>query len=279
MKYLFSEYGFQKEATLFRRLLYGFMIVKCFYWLADFDLLFGPESIVHKNSIHLSFIKSTAFLLFNSDSAFMSYAALIGGIVLSLYAFFFKSFSRLVAFTVWFLLVNIDNKIYPTLTGGDFLFQQLLFFNIFLSNFSLGKTEIGNELDKAIHNTGVAAIKIQICIVYFVAGLAKLMDADWQNGMALIQTFMINDFSLPFYYNNVEGSSVILKMMNYFIIAYQVSFPILIWIKKTKKQFLAFGVLQHLFIALVMGLPSFGFIMIIAYSIFYAPAFKFKNSL
>jgi len=37
---------------------------------------------------------------------------------------------------------------------------------------------------------------------------------------------------------------------------------------------LLLGIIQHLFIAFVLGLPSFGFMMIISYAIFYVPIKK-----
>jgi hypothetical protein len=275
--YLFAEYHSQRESKLLRKLLYGFVIFKCLYWFLDFSLLFGENSLVYKNSVQLSSLKSTAFILFNSGSVGLAYGFLIVAIVFSGFGLINNLFSRMTACVVWFMIINIDNAIYPTLTGGDFLLQQLLFFNIFLSGYKMNFTEAQSDTDKAFHNTGVLALKIQICLVYFMSALAKLLDADWESGNALSQTFMIHDFSLPFLYNNLNGSSLMLMILSYLIISYQMCFPVMIWFKKIKKPFLAFGVLQHLFIALVMGLPTFGFIMIIAYSIFYAPTFKSKN--
>lgn len=279
LKYLFTEYNSKNEANLLRKLLYVFVIFKCLYWFMDIDLLFGNESLVYKNNVHLSTLKSTAFILFNSESTGMVYSFLIGALLFSGLGLINNYFSRLTAFVIWFIVVNIDNSIYPTLTGGDFLFQQLLFFNIFLSGFRPNYTEVQLEVEKAFHNAGVAALKIQICLVYLMSALSKLIDADWQSGEAVAQTFLVHDFSLPVLYNNIKSGSFILSLITYLIIAYQITFPIFIWMNKLKKPFLAFGILQHLIIAFIMGLPTFGFIMIIAYSIFYAPAFLLKKSL
>ena len=279
MKYLFTDYNSVREAKLLRQLLYTLVIAKCVFWLIDFDVLFGLDSIIYKNNAPVSFIKIPAFWLFKSGSDSASYLVLISTVLITALSLFTSYFSRVSAFAIWFLILNIDNKIYPTLSGADFLLQQLLFFNIFLSNFKNKANEIISESDRALHNAGVTALKIQICLVYFISGLAKLMDSDWQNGLALSQTFLVQDFSLPFYYNHIQNGGIVLKITNYVIIAYQLMFPVLIWIKKFEKPLLAFGILQHLFIALFMGLPSFGFIMIIAYSIFYAPVFKSQNSL
>jgi hypothetical protein len=274
---LFNDYHSQREAKCLRKLLYIFVLIKCAYWLMDLSLLFGSESMVYNNGVHLSGIRSAAFILFNSGSKEMALVFLIAGIALSLFGLFNNYVARIVAILIWLLITNIDNAIYPTLTGGDFLLQQLLFLNIFLSASRSNYTTVQLDADKAFHNTGVLALKIQICIVYFMSALIKIMDKDWESGNALFQTFLIQDFSLPIVYNHLNGDLILLKILTYVIIAYQLTFPVLVWFKRIKGPFLAFGVLQHLFIALVMGLPSFGFIMIIAYSIFYVPTFKSKN--
>ena len=111
-------------------------------------------------------------------------------------------------------------------------------------------------------------MRIQICLVYFLAGYAKLLNVDWMSGTAVNDVFKVHDYSLPFLYN-YDGAFG--KELNFLVIGYQLLFPILVWVQRIKKWFLLIGVLQHLFIAFIIGLPSFGFIMIIAYAAFYSP--------
>jgi hypothetical protein len=125
-----------------------------------------------------------------------------------------------------------------------------------------------NDLDIAFHNTGVIALHIQICLVYFLNAVAKLMDVDWINGNAVSDSLAIHEFSLPVFYG---AKGAFYSMLNYLVIWYQLFFPGLVYIKKIKKWYLLIGIIQHLFIAFVMGLPSFGLIMIVAYTIFYVP--------
>lgn len=157
------------------------------------------------------------------------------------------------------------------MTGGDSLFQHLLFFCVFLSTGESKKDGAINDLDIAVHNTGVIALHLQVCIVYFLNAIAKLNDADWLKGTAVSDALAIHEFSLPAFY---AAKGIFYVAMNYLVILYQLLFPVLVYVKKIKKWYLLFGIVQHLFIAFVLGLPSFGFIMILAYTIFYVPIKK-----
>jgi hypothetical protein len=224
--------------------------------------------MVFKNDTVLPFWQWPAFILFRSDSAIMPVVFLGLTFLAALYVLMSGEKLRLAFFILWFGILNINNNVYPTLSGGDYLLQHFLFFCIFLSNTKPKLSPFYSSLDIAVHNTGMIALRVQLCLVYFLAGYAKLLDADWINGNAISDSLAVHDYSTPFFY---ETSGTIGQTLNYVVIWYQLLFPVLIWIKKIKKWYLLIGVLQHLFIAFAIGLPSFGFIMIIAYAAFYAP--------
>ena len=232
--------------------------------------------MIYKNETVLPFWQWPAFILFKSHSSILPIVFLVGVVLAAIYVLFIGKRTRMAFFILWFGIVNINNQVYPTLSGGDYLFQHLLFFAMFLSPATIYKSEALNDLDKAIHNFGMIALRVQVCLVYFLAAYTKLLDPDWLSGNAVNGSLMVSDYSLPFYHNGLGSLGVFL---NWSVIAYQLLFPILVWSRTIKKWFLLIGVLQHLFIALVMGLPSFGFIMIIAYAVFYVPEFKTKSSI
>ena len=182
---------------------------------------------------------------------------------------FFKLRIYLTDFLIWFIVINIHNRIYPALTGGDYLLNQLLFFNIFISGKYILKNDWKNQIKKCLHNLGVFAIMTQICLVYFFSALAKLHDENWLNGTAVLMTSQVDHFSLPIISNNAARFTFLLVFLNYLVLFYQVLFPIVIWIKKIKKTFIVIGILMHLYIAFVMGLVSFGLIMILPYIYFW----------
>lgn len=270
--YFFNELHFTNEAKWLRKLLAVFTIYKCIYWMCDYSLLFSTESMVYKNDAILPFWQWPAFLLFKSTSSLMPIVFLGLTFVTAVYILFTGERMRVAFFILWFGILNINNNVYPTLSGGDYLFQHLLFFCVFLSNSKPKANPLHTSLDNAIHNTGMIALRVQLCMVYFLAGYAKILDSDWIGGNAIGDSLAVHDYSAPLFYS---ASGTMTLVLSYIVIAYQLLFPVLIWIKTIKKSYLLIGVLQHLFIAFAMGLPSFGFIMIIAYSVFYVP---FKNS-
>ncbi len=268
--YFFNDYRHVKEAQLLQKLLALFVLYKCLYWCLDFELLFSENSIVYFNETQISIWRLPVFILFSAKSSFLSILFIGVAAISALNIFFFKKQLRLTFFILWFIVGNINNYIFCSLSAGEYLFQHLLFFAIFLSP---GNNSKYTNLDKAFHNAGVIALHVQVCLIYFLAGYAKLTDADWLSGNAANDVFKVYDFSLPFLYQG----SFLGSFLTYTVVAYQLLFSLLVWVKKIKKWFLLVGVLQHLFIAFVIGLPSFGFIMIVAYAIFYSPYSKSKN--
>lgn len=268
--YLFDDFRNKEEARFLQRLLGLFVVYKCLYLFLNFTMLFSDSGIIYQNDVHLSWWRQAVFLLFNTESTPLSFVFVIVAFISALAVIITPKFSRVLFFLLWLSINNINNKIFSTLSGGDHLLQHFLFFSIFLSgNYTEGKW---NDINKVFHNTGLVALKIQLCFVYAFAGYTKLLDPDWMNGTAVSDVFQINDFSLPAYYGVESGFFTML--LNYTVIAYQLLFSVFVWIQPLKKWFLLIGVVQHLFIAFILGLPSFGLIMIVAYAVFHKPNIK-----
>lgn len=245
-----------------------YAIYKCLYWLFDFQLLFSENSIIYHNNVHLPAWKNTVFLLFNHPTANWALFFILLSLLAALGILVFRKFHGMCFLILWLTINNIHNSVFCTMTGGDSLFQLLLFFCIFLKSNSAVNTPFWKDVQVSFHNLGVTAIQIQVCIVYFLNALAKLWDVDWIGGNAVADSLALHEFSLPVFYN---AGSFWSSFLGYSVIVYQLLFPFFIWVKKIKKWFLCIGVLQHLFIVFIMGLPSFGLIMIVAYSAFYSP--------
>ena len=266
IKYFFDDYRYKSQSLWFKRLLYIFVIIKCIYWLCYYNLLFGENSIVYTEPHSIGFIKDFAFSLYNSNSTNLGYVFLVSAILLSILPFFFRKLYFISDFILWILIINISNKLYPTLTSGDYLMNQFLLFNCFLA---LEKNKSNFKI--SLHNLASIAIIIQICLVYFLSAIAKLNNEAWLNGSAISTTLQIKQYSLELFPNYRQNA--LSFILNYVVLFYQLFFPLVIWFKKIKKPFLIIGIIMHLFIAFAMGLMSFGFIMILGYVYFY----EFKN--
>jgi hypothetical protein len=271
LDWFFKAYQFPFQTYWFKKALYLFVGLKAVAWLCFYELYFGSNAIVYSNYFLPHTFRDAAFLLYSNPSSVLSYFFIIPVFCLCLFAFKFDKYNFIADLLIWFLIININNKIYPTLTGGDYLLNQFLFFNCWLR--SAHKTNLSenwrSDLQKFFHNTAIVAVIVHVCVVYFLSALAKCFDENWMSGSALDQINSVHHFRLFSASLGTSAAFAFSPLMNYLIVGYQMLFPILIWIKKIKKLFICFGILMHLYIAVVMGLMEFGTIMLIAYIYFW----------
>lgn len=225
--------------------------------------MFGPHNLVYHQSTRASGIRDLVFILLHSDAPALNiiFIATMGLIA----AAGLFSYQHVIGNVFLYLLhYNLCLYIYPTLTAGDFLTNQLLFFNIFLFTKPAAKTWL-RDVQFVLHNTALVGIKIQVCLVYVLAACYKLCDTQWLHGSAVYHAMQLDAYTLP----GLKSMPYWLFVcMDYAALVYQLLFAALVWIRPVKKWLLAVGVAQHLFIAFGMGLFSFGLIMIISYIIF-----------
>jgi hypothetical protein len=264
---LFEKQSKLRICALLKKLLYAFVLIKCIYWLCYFDLFFGNFGMFTYKPHPSAGLHEAPFMLYNSKQEAVSLAVLIITMVLCCVNILTSRLHLLTDLLIWFSVLNIHNKTYGTLTGGDFLLNQLLFYNFFLSGRKVTRQDLWGDTRVLMHNAGLAAMIAQVCLVYLVSGIAKLVDPDWLSGRAITMIAGVEHFRTyvlaPDY--RIEW---IEQAINYFVLLYQVLFPVLIWFRKLKMPLLLAGVLMHLYIALGMGLVSFGAIMIVCYLLF-----------
>lgn len=118
-------------------------------------------------------------------------------------------------------------------------------------------------------NLALRLIQIHMCIVYFIAGVAKLQGTSWWNGTATWLTMnspMFNEgLDLSWMTDTRMGEwfwYYICFFSTYMTLAFEITFPFLIWNRYLRPWILfgAFGL--HVGIALFMGLGGFGAIML-----------------
>ena len=265
--YFFTDYNLSLQTLRFRQSLYVFLAIKVVYWLWYYDLYFGSNAMALASPYSLGGLKNIPFLLYNNTSNSLGYWFIFGTLFFIALSYFIKQIPIIFEFFLWLLVLNIHNKIYPTLSGGDFLLNQFLFFNCFFSKTYAHNLSWQNALSKCVHNISVAGILIQIQLVYLISAAAKLNSSDWLNGIAISNLIQVNHFNL--YTSPCFIPNSVNYLLNYAVLAYQLLFPILMWVNKLKKPFLVFGICMHMYIILVTGLVGFGLIMLIAYIYFW----------
>lgn len=243
--------------------MYLFLIYRAAVYALNFKTLFSAQRLVFHHSQHAGLKNDLAFVLTNHYTVYLGILFILLIAVLSMIGLFKRS-NYLTNGLLWFTIVNANNFLYPTLTAGDYLLNQFLFFNIFFS-LTNSKNNVVQDAKIIFHNVALTGIKVQVCLAYFLAGWFKLTDSDWLSGIVVYQTFQIPEYSNAFLKNIPQSLCMILT---YATLVYQLLFPVLIWIRPFKIYLFAFGILQHLIIAFGMGLFSFGIIMIICYLLF-----------
>jgi hypothetical protein len=245
-------------------MIYLFTLAKCVYWFAHFDVLLGEHSIfTYKPHASLGF-RELPLMLYNSQSAALAFAAVALTAFLCLAALFTRVMQIPVDILLWILVLNLHFRTYGMLTGGDNLHNQYLFFNIALFPYRTAPARF-TQARNLLHNAGVTGILIQTCMMYLFAGLAKVIDPDWQAGRAVSMIMLTEHYTLS---DGLSLPAWLLFFLNHFVMAYQVLFPVLVWIRKIKPMVLGIGLCMHLYIIFGMGLASFGTIMIIGYVLF-----------
>ncbi len=256
-----------RQGLLFRKAIYVYLIFFCIQLFFEYNWLLSSDSVYF-------FIPPSGYgigtaLNLLSHQVFLSWSwlfllCLIFGCVIGLAGWF----PRITAVVIWFLTVNINNRIELTGTGGEILLNNLLFFQIFFSDGKHPTSEVWRSISSALDNVSVIACRLQVLVVYLLSALYKLLDETWVSGDALGIIFSIPDYSYLWVRQTFESNSLVLKLMTWFSIIYQFVFPILVWLKPIKKYLLILGIILHIGIAVTMGLYNFSAVMIIAYLLF-----------
>lgn len=110
-------------------------------------------------------------------------------------------------------------------------------------------------------------IQIQLCIVYFFAGTAKLQGTSWWTGMAMWQGFSNLEYQ-SFDMTWLAYYPIVLNVMTHVTIVWELSFPFLVWNRYARPVVFLMGGLMHLGIGAFMGMWTFALIMIFGYLAF-----------
>ncbi|MEO7164972.1 MAG: hypothetical protein ABI041_18780 [Bdellovibrionia bacterium] len=241
------------------------------------DLFWGPSSYSYfQITDQINLFTTALSILARSDSTSFYYYFLMLQII-SLIFGIFGICPLLCSILVYFLTINLDNKAWPTLNGGNNLVHIQLLYLIVIElglsvNRQLKRYNVNQgsvyELFNGLANFGFLTARIQLVIVYVVSGLTKLKGALWIHGVALYYVFNTEAYSHPLAVKYIATSDFLIVAGTYFTLIFQLGFPWLIWIRKFRKVLIPMGTFLHMQIAFVMGLMDFGFAMSVMYLLF-----------
>jgi hypothetical protein len=173
----------------------------------------------------------------------------------------------------------IDQNSYLS-DGGDNLLQIALIFVVFANvsevwsvdgmlrrNFRFSLTL--SSWYRPIANSAWILLVMQVCVVYVVAGLAKIRGESWMAGEGVIRSLASIQFqAFPALSRFMLEFDWILVFSSVFVVLLQVYFPFLVASRWTRVPTLFLMISFHAAIGLVMGLTSFALAMIASEMVF-----------
>ncbi|MGB3468454.1 MAG: hypothetical protein WBA74_24425, partial [Cyclobacteriaceae bacterium] len=216
------------------RLGIGLLLIKDFIiYFKHRYYLFGEKGILSMESYEATlFATDNQFLrLPFENETFLTYF-LLGGIVLS----FLFTIGIKPLITSWALLVFITflrlRNIY-ILDGADNVIWTMLPFMAFAASYQLFTYKKVNTLG-FMEKIAPYAMMIQFSIVYFFAGFSKLIEPIWYEGDAMFYILRVEDFKPSNLNIWLTNSNFFVKTSTYFTLAWELTFPILIWFRKLR---------------------------------------------
>jgi hypothetical protein len=105
-------------------------------------------------------------------------------------------------------------------------------------------------------------LQVHLCFVYFIGGLAKCLGGGWWDGSNLWHSLIRPPFNLvpP---DVLIGFKYALPILGISICLLEVSYPVFIWLRRTRWIWLVCILAMHAAIGLLMGLYFFAFVMIV----------------
>jgi hypothetical protein len=159
---------------------------------------------------------------------------------------------------------------YTVIYGADLISSFWLFY-LSLADHSRGFRVWKSEACPVVHQqndllTSVAyrLIQIQLCITYGYTGLEKLKGTSWWEGTAVWKV-LGNTQLAPMDFSFMVRFPVLIALMTYSTLLFEIYFPVAVWYKPLRKYWLSLGAAFHLVAAWSMGLHFFSLLMIVAY--------------
>ncbi len=117
-------------------------------------------------------------------------------------------------------------------------------------------------------NLAIRLIQIHFCVLYTYAGLSKLQGPAWWSGEAVWMAFANLEYQ-SFDMTWVAWYPWISDLMTHTTIIWEVSFAALVWVRPVRPIVLGMGFLMHAGIGGMMGMWTFGLIMIFGHIAFW----------
>jgi hypothetical protein len=122
----------------------------------------------------------------------------------------------------------------------------------------------------AMANFAIRAIQAHMCIIYLFSGIAKLQGEHWVTGEASWFSFAMPEYQ-SFDMTWTARWPNLLNLMTHATVFWELSYCALVWPRLTRPWVLLMAVFVHGGIALFLGMPTFGLVMLVGNLAFVSP--------
>ncbi|WP_431772038.1 HTTM domain-containing protein [Streptomyces cucumeris] len=124
------------------------------------------------------------------------------------------------------------------------------------------------------HNGTLLVIMGEVCLLYATAGWYKIQGSRWQDGTALYYPLHLDYFApWPGLADLMASNGTLVMVLTYGTVIMQVAFPFTLLNRRAKNVMLVLLMLEHLGIAIMLGLPFFSLAALAADAVFLPTAF------
>jgi Vitamin K-dependent gamma-carboxylase len=189
-------------------------------------------------------------------------------------------FSRLAAVLAYLLAVSYANRITP---GANFGLDKI---NCMLAMYvMLGPCGARYSVDRLWRlrrgapsevapstsaNVAIRLIQLHMCVIYLFSALGKLQGDTWWTGEAVwysVATLEYQTMDMTWLWRYPW----LINLLTHVTVAFELSYPVLIWPRLTRPWMLILAVLIHGGIIFALGMPTFGLVMLIGNLAFVSP--------
>ena len=262
--------------SLFRVCLGGVLFVMYSVRFTEIELFYFNDGLVDAETAKLYYSKfnEPLFYLFPATDSLIYLFHVLFLVGLLLIALGVSH--RLFVLGVFLLHLCFIERNHFIVYGADLYATFWLFFLCFMKSGShfnfitwvgrkyFGLKKVVSERWDILTSVGVRLMQVQICITYGATGLEKLKGANWWEGSA-VWYVMGNQQIVPFDFSFFYRAPVVIALMTFSVLVFEIYFPMAIWQKKLRPLWIFFGVTFHLLTSLFMGLFYFGLIMTMSY--------------
>jgi len=259
---LFVPYSSSWNERTFVSLVYAWFVFFAFWNWHSVWLIWGEDSVCIRYGAGDTRLNNLVYALMYNLKWFKP--VFIVHLVVSFFSifhfrgvFFFRAAAWHSALWIYYAGINAMN-------AGYVFMMLLMFFCIPYSSKAI------KPFWSFLSRLSLLGAGIQVGLIYFYTALYKLTSWQWLSGEAIYQTFVSDWFSNE----TIRGIAHVMPyfisvIVAYIIMLFQLTFPIIINWKKTRKYAVIVGISIHLYIGIFMHMWDFALAMMVPYVLFF----------